>query len=177
MKKSITICILSLCLSCGFHYPTGTKLNPKTNYFEAPKIEVTILTEVAIPAKDLKPLLLVQYERDLEIARNLNFFDEVMTRYQFEDAIIKSGFADEVETFRNRKGQHKAATLIRPFVLLEHYYGGRSFVEGFRLYDPKTEKIIFENEMNFGFFSMPEGDQRRYFPLYNSLLDYLRKQQ
>ena len=125
---------------------------------------------------DLKPLLIVSFDRDLKIAKNLNFFDEVMTKDQFEDAIIKAGFADDVVSIRNKIGLHKAAMLFRPFVLLEHFYGKNSFVEGFRLYDPKTEKIAFENEMNIGFFSMPAGDQRRYFPLYNSLLEYLRKQ-
>lgn len=176
MKKSLIFCTSLLLLNCGFYYQKGTNLNPKTNYFKAPKIEVRVLTEVAIPAKDLKPLLLVEYERGFEIAKNLNFFDEVMTTDQFEDAIIKADFADKITSLRDKKGLHKAATQFRPFVLLERVYRQRGAKEGFRLYDPKNEKIIFENEMNFGVFSMPHNDQRRYFPLYNNLLEYLRNQ-
>jgi len=97
-----------------------------------------------------------------------------MTRDQFEDAIIKAGFVDDVETFRNRKGQHKAAVVYRPFVILEQFYEGSSF-EGLRLYDPIEERIIFENKMGTQIFGV-YPDIRRLFPLYNSLLDYLRKQ-
>ena len=176
MKKSFIFFVFLLFLSCGFQYQSGTNLNPKTNYFKAPKKGVRINTEISVDANDLKPLLIVQYDRDLEIANNLNFFNEIMTHDQFEDAIIKAGFADEIKSIRDNKGLHKAATLFRPFVVLEHYYGEKVFIEGFRLYNPKFKKIIFENEMNIGVLSMPHGDQRRYLPLYNSLLEYLRKQ-
>jgi hypothetical protein len=176
MKKALIFIEFLLFLSCGFQYQSGTNLSPKTNHFNAPKKEVRITTEISVDSNDLKSLLVVQYDKDLEIANNLNFFDEVMTRDQFEDAIIKSGYADEIKSIRDNKGLHIAATLFRSFVVLNHYYGERSSIEGFRLYDPKTESIIFENEMNIGVLSMPVGDQRRYFPLYNSLLDYLRKQ-
>lgn len=176
MKKLFIICGLFLFFRCGFTYQSGTNLDPKTNYFKAPEKGVKVLTEIPVDANEIKSLLLVQFERDLEIAKNLNFFNEVMTKDQFEDAIIKAGFANEVKSFRNRIGQHKAATLFRPFVILEHVYNQNNTKERFRLYDPKLEKIIFENETTISFLSMPEGDQRRYFPLYNSLLDYLRKQ-
>ena len=100
-----------------------------------------------------------------------------MTNDQFEDAIIKAGVADEVKSFRNRKGQHIAATLFRPFILLEHYWGKNNTDAGIRLYEPVTEKVVFESEMRYGVLSLPQGDPRYYLPLYNSLLDYLRKQQ
>lgn len=167
--------LIFLLISCK-SVQLGTTLDPETGYFYDQKKEVRVNTEISVNSNELKSLLIVQYDRDLEIAKNLNFFDEVMTHDQFEDAIIKAGFADEIKSIRDNRGMHKAATLFRPFVALKHYYGERNSIEGFRLYDPKTEKIIFENEMNIGVLSMPEGDQRRYLPLYNSLLDYLRKQ-
>lgn len=176
MKKVLIIGITIFSFISCRSVQLGTNLDPKTDHFNAPKKEVKVTTYISLDSNDLKPLLVVQYDRDLEIANNLNFFDEVITHDQFEDAIIKAGFADEIKSIRDKKGLHKAATLFRPFVLLEHFYGENSSIEGFQLYDPKTEKIIFENEMNIGVLSMPEGDQRRYFPLYNSLLDYLRKQ-
>lgn len=167
--------LIILLISCK-SVQLGTTLDPETGYFYDQKKEVRVNTEISVNSNELKSLLIVQYDRDLEIAKNLNFFYEVMTHDQFEDAIIKAGFADEIKSIRDNKGLHIAAILFRPFVVLKHYYGERTSIEGFRLYDPKTENIIFENEMNIGVLSMPHGDQRRYLPLYNSLLDYLRKQ-
>lgn len=167
---SVAVLLLISCKSI----PLEPKLDPKTNYLYAENRDVEVLKEISFPADSLKHLLIVQNHADLEVGMTLNFFNEVMTRDQFEDAIIKSGFADVVESFRNRKGQHKAAVLYRPFVLLEQFYEGSKY-EGLRLYDPIGKRIIFENKMTTQIFgSYP--DIRRFFPLYNCLLDYLRKQ-
>lgn len=174
MIKLFIICGLLLFFSCGFYYQNGTNLDPKTNRFKAPDNGVRVLTEISVDADTLKSLLIVPYASAKEIAKNLDYFDEVMTDDQFEDAIIKAGFADEIGSIRNRNGLHRAAILFRPFVLFEHVYTQTGSKEGFRLYDPNREKIIFENEKNIGLFS--PSNQARLFPLYNSLLDYLRKQ-
>ena len=160
-----------LFISCK-SIPLEPKLDPKTNYLYTDYRDVKVIKEISVPADSLKHLLIVPNHADLEVGKALNFFNEVMTIDQFEDAIIKSGFADVVETFRNRKGQHKAAVLYRPFVLLEQFYEGSNY-EGLRLYDPIGERIIFENKMTTQIFG-GYPDIRRFFPLYNSLLDYLR---
>lgn len=168
---SVTILLLISCKSV----PLEPKLDPKTNYLYTDIRDVKIITGISVVNDSLKHLLIVPNQADLEVGKTLNFFNEVMTRDQFEDAIIKSGFADDVETFRNRKGQHKAAILFRPFVLLEHVYDRVGYT-GMRLYEPIGERIIFENEMSNGFFRLDYPDIRSIFPLYNSLLDYLRNQ-
>ena len=167
---SFTILLLISCKSI----PLEPKLDPKTSYLYADHRDVEVIKEISVPADSLKHLLIVPNKANLEVGKTLNFFNDVMTTDQFEDAIIKSGFADDVETFRNRKGQHKAAVLYRPFVLLEHFYENSNY-EGLRLFDPIGERIIFENEISTQIFG-GYPDIRRLFPLYNSLLDYLRKQ-
>ena len=162
-----------LLISCK-SIPLEAKLDPQTNYLYADNRDIEVITKISFAKDSLKHLLIVPNEAHLEVGKTLNFFNEVMTRDQFEDAIIKAGFVDDVETFRNRKSQHKAAVVYRPFVILEQFYEGSSF-EGLRLYDPIGERIIFENKMGTQIFGV-YPDIRRLFPLYNSLLDYLRKQ-
>lgn len=173
--KAVSILSLAILLliSCK-SVPLEPKLDPNTNYLYADHRDVEVIKEISVHADSLKHLLIVPNKNDLEVGKTLNFFNEVMTTDQFEDAIIKSGFADNVESFRNRKGQHKAAIFYRPFVLLEHFYEDSKY-EGLRLYDPVGERIIFENKMTTQIFG-GYPDIRRLFPLYNSLLDYLRKQ-
>ena len=168
---SIAILILTSCKSI----PLEPKLDPNTNYLYADYRDVRVIKEIPVPADSLKHLLIVPNKAGLEVGKTLNFFNEIMTTDQFEDAIIKSGFADEVETFRNRKGQHKAAILYRPYILLEHVYECKSSCVGIRLYDPIGEQIIFETRMSTQIFG-GYPDIRNLFPLFNSLLDYLRKQ-
>jgi len=184
MRKKLLLGVIVLLFnSCMTRY--SSNINPKTNYFNTNafndhKKRVTVITETNVNADSIRHLLIVSNELNLEIAKNLNFFNEVMTFDQFEDAIIHAGLADEIKSIRNRTGLHKAAILFRPFVVLENVSSGFGLnsKNGFRLYDPLKEEVIFENEMREGLFDPSTPTPiNSYFPLYNSLLDYLREQQ
>ncbi|WP_163717721.1 hypothetical protein [Mangrovibacterium lignilyticum] len=184
MRKKLLLGVIVLLFnSCATQY--SANLNPKTNYFNTNvfndhKKRVTVITDLDVHADSIRHLLIVPNESHLEIAKNLDFFHDLMTFEQFEDAIIQAGLADEIKSIRNRTGLHQAAILFRPFVVLEHVGSGFGLNSrnGFRLYDPLNEQVIFENEMREGPFDPSTPTPiNSYFPLYNSLLDYLRKQQ
>lgn len=179
MKKVLILGITILSLTSCRSIQLGINLDPKTNYFYTHRNNGKIITEISVDADTLKSLLIVNYPNDLEIGKNLKFFKEVMTLDQFEESIIKAGLVDEIKTIRNRAGQHRAAILFRPFVILEHQHGleAFNFRVGLKLYDPKKEITIFENEMEENLIGPPHDDHKFWFPLYNGLLDYLRKQQ
>lgn len=174
----ILICLLS---SCG-SFDKATSLSPETNYFPAkPKKQATVLKAETNSADSLNVLLVVpNSDYMLQMGKNLNYFAEVMTYEQFQTAIVKEGLASQIPSLSDRVGLSRAYALYRPFVILNTTKvrkPGDGWFAGLVLYHPKEAETIFQNEIWLNLMWDGWTDQGTMYPLFNSLLDYLRAQE
>ncbi|MCX6256400.1 MAG: hypothetical protein NTW49_00630 [Bacteroidia bacterium] len=165
--------------SCGT-YMRSTTLDPITNYFPADRNETaTVITNIPVNADTLKNLLVVSKEYFwLEMGKNMNFFKEVITLSELENQIIKNNLQDKVITISDKLGLKRAYEYYKPFVYLTFTNLERrdGFFAGIILYNPNKAEIIFKNEILINKNSNTWSDQSTLYPLFNSLLDYLREQ-
>jgi len=180
LKKIVTVAILvTLNYGCG-SFEKATTLNPSTNYFPAKKNkQPSVLKDVAVSRDSLKSYLLVVPSNDywLQMGNNLNYFDTVMTYDQFQTAIVKEGLSDKIPSLSDKVGLKRAYDYYRQFVLLEPtkvQKPGDGWFAGLILYEPQRAEVIFQNEIWLNLMWDGWTDQGTMFPLFNSLLDYLR---
>jgi len=182
MKKYMYFVFVALFVVSCIPYirPKPQMLNPTTGYFGAYDYEkVTVISDISVNAATLKSLLVVPNDAYYaQMGKNLNYFADVMTYNQLQDTILELGDTLNLRLQKPDKLKlNRAARLYKPFVLLketslyrdEHYV----WVTGLSVYDPLRGEIIFENKIQD---SDRPGNKGFYFPLFNSFLEYLRKQ-
>ena len=179
-KTTIAGLLILVISSCGT-FEKATTLNPETNYFPAKeKKKCTVLKEISVNADTLKILLVVPTSNYwLEMGKNLDYFESVLTYDQFQSEIVKKGLSDQIPSLAEKVGLNRAYNLYKPFVILnitKVKKTGNSWYAGLTLYDPNRADIIFQNEIWLNLMWDGWTDQGTMFPLFNSLLDYLRKQ-
>lgn len=183
MKKYAHLVLFILLTASCVPYikPKPKMLNSKTNYFDANQhVKVTVVSNISVNADTLKQLLVVPNEDYyFEMGKNLEYFKDVMTYSQLQNIILELGDTLNLRLESPDKLKlYKAAKLYKPFVIMERPYSrldeNYAWITGFKVYDPLRGETIFENKM-FGDLSYP-GNKGTYFPLFNSFLEYLRKQ-
>ena len=182
--KNIEFLVIATILlsSCGT-FEKAVKLNTDSNYFPSKKKKqesVVVLKEIPVNADTLKTLLVVSNtDYWIEMGKNLDYFDEVLTYEQFQTAIIREGLSNKIPNVSDRVGLNRAYNLYKPFVILNltkvKKEGG--WFAGLTIYDPNRAETIYENEIWLNLMWDGWTDQGTMFPLFNSLLDYLRKQE
>ena len=179
---TILICI-STSISCGTFNKTS-KIDSKTGYFPAKKNKaVTVIKEEKISKGILKKLIIVPNdEYTLEMVKNLNFFDKIMTFEEFQKDIISKNLEDKIPSVSDRIGLKNAYNHYGSFVIL-HFTKERketnnntSLYTGISIYDPSKADFIYQNEIYVNLMWDGWTDQGTMYPLYNSLIDYLNKQ-
>ncbi|HPQ88469.1 MAG TPA: hypothetical protein PK055_12515 [Gammaproteobacteria bacterium] len=179
-RLSIVVLILISMISCGT-FEKATTLNTRTNYFPAKKNKIpSILIDIPTNPDTLKMMLVVpSTDYWLAMGKYMNYFDKVLTYDQFESEIVKKGLSDKITSLSDKVGLNRAYNYFQPFVILEmtkiNKPGGGWFA-GLALYDPKKADVIFQNEIRLNLMWDGWTDQGTMFPLFNSMLDYLRKQ-
>lgn len=162
-------------VSCGT-YEKAVKVDSTTNYFPARKNkQVNVTIDNPFENKLNKPTLLVVPDADYfkEMGDNLNFFDTVMTLQNFNMAIEKKEF---ISNSSNVKTLFVRYFSIYSLESIELKKINKRWYTGLKLYDHQNKKILFKNEVKLNLMWDGWTDQGTMFPLYNSLLDYLRKQ-
>lgn len=182
MKNYVHLVSFSLLVASCVSCIESRFLNSNTNYFDANKhVKVTVITDILVNADTLKSLLVVPYgDYYFEMGKNLGYFNEVMTYYQFEDKILELGDTLDLRYLEPDKVKlHKAAKLYKPFVIMNEptlqLDENDAFIAVLKVYDPLKGETIFENKV-FTKNAILLNNKKILFPLYNSLLEYLRKQ-
>lgn len=162
-------------------FERAVTLDPATNHFPAKKKkQPKVLKVVNVNSDTLKSLLVVpSTDYWLQMGRNLNYFDSVMTYDEFQSAIVRKGLTDQIPSLSDKVGLNRAYDLYKPFVILsltKIQNPGSGWFAGLSLYDPKSAETIFQNEIWLNLMWDGWTDQGTMFPLFNSFLDYLRKQ-
>ena len=181
-KYTIFTILITLFFGCG-SFEKAVTLNPSTNYFPAKKNkQVIVLKEADVDREALKSFLLVVPTSDywLQMGTNMNYFDTVMTFEQFQITIVQDGLTDNIPSVSDMVGLNRAYKYYRPFLLLnlntEQKDTGGWFT-GLTLYHPEKAEVVFQNEIKLNLMWDGWTDQGTMFPLFNSLMDYLRKEE
>ena len=178
MRTLILIFLIVILVACESIKPVS-KINKTTNYFPITiNNKALVLTEVAVDKDSLKNLLVVD-EYFEEMGNNLEFFKAVKTEEQFFNEISRSSIAKKIPNFTSNEGIYKLAQQIPSFVML--YFSSDKKSNGdiytvLTLYYPKLGNIIFQSEIDVNLKQENKNEQAALNQLFNSLLDYLRKQ-
>ncbi len=172
--------LITLIVSCGT-FEKATTQNQETNYFPAKKHKIpTVLIEKKANPDTLKSLLVVPTtDYWLQMGKNLDYFNEVLTYDQFQNEIVKNDLSEKIPSLSDKVGLNRAYKYYKPFVILDLtkiQKPNDGWYAGLKLYDPSKGDVIFQNEIKLNLMWDGWTDQGTMFPLYNSLLDYLRKQ-
>lgn len=142
--------------------------------------QVSISKKVNVNADTLKRLLVIPNSNIWGIwAKQMNYFNEVMTIADFQKNIIAKGLTNKVPSISDRIGLYKAYIHYRPYVLLSQtikHVGRKKFEVRLNLYDPVRADLIFQNVIHFNLLWEEYTDLKALFPLFNSLVGYLNEQ-
>lgn len=177
------ILVILLAVSCFPYINQKPKMqNSKTNYFDTNKnVKIMVISDISVNSDTLKSLLVVPNgDYYLEMGKNLEYFNEVMTYNQLYDKILKLGDTLDLRLARPDKLKlNNAAQLYKPFVIMKepNFYldENSAWVTGFIVYDPLRGETIFQNKI-FTKNSIQLYNNSVLLPLYNNFLDYLRRQ-
>lgn len=168
-----------ICLTACGTFEKVTTLDPETGHFPARNKTVTVMKNIKVNVDTLKTLIIVPNTPYwIEMTKNMKFFNQVMTFSEFESDIIKKGLADKIPTVSDRIGLNRAYKYYRPFVILNltKVQKDNGWFAGLKLYDPGKVDVIFQNEIWLNLMADGWSDQGTMYPLFNSLLDYLKEQ-
>src|SRR4030067_868418 len=100
-----------------------------------------------------------------------------MTFDDLEKRIIAANLATKVPTVADRIGLSNAAKKYKPFMWLrfDTRGGGRDKYSQLVLTDPLTMEDYFITETYLDYFWTGVNDQNNWYPMFNSLVDYIKK--
>ncbi|WP_158961728.1 hypothetical protein [Myroides fluvii] len=185
-NKALRLLLLTLSLvaftSCGT-YEKAKPLDASTHYFPS-KVKdqerVIVLKEIPLSADTLKSVLLTTDEIYWStMGKNLNYFDEVLTVSELQQKLIQRGVSTDQVDLAKGIGLQAVHDLYKPYVALgleKYQLENGKWHAWMYLYDPKREETIYECAIPLNLMWDGWTDQATLFPLFNSLLDYLRKQ-
>lgn len=164
-------CIPFLILSCT-NFKVITR-DSKSGYFKTSVSANIIKAESNIKLDSLKSLIVVPKNDFLiGMTQNLNYFDSVINLEELEQKIVAQNLQNEVPTVNSLIGLSNAYKKYKPFLFLNltTVQRDRKGYAQLKLLHPKTGEYIFITEMPVEY----ANDQGVWYPLYNSLIDYLR---
>jgi len=152
--------------------------DPETGLFPT-NVKANVIENRAIEtAKHVDVVLVPNGDFTASMIKKVQYFGTVMTFEELETIIIKSDLTDQVPSLDDRIGINRAAKAYEPFLWL-HWdvrdEGNDSFTQ-LALTDPITLDNYFlaETEIHSG---SGLTDQSNFYPLLNSLIEYLDEQQ
>ncbi|MCF6300175.1 MAG: hypothetical protein L3J52_03510 [Proteobacteria bacterium] len=175
MKKMLVLVFIFMVSAC-----TSLKIvetNPDTGYFPGSK-RATVIKSIAIDLDSVKDLVLVPNgEFTNKMVENIEYFDEVITFEDLEKIIIRNDLTDKVPSVNDRIGINKAAKAYKKFLWIrwDSRKDGSKLYQQLLLTDPISLEDIFICETHLDYVWTGVNDQANFYPMMNSLIDYIRK--
>ncbi|MBU0994336.1 MAG: hypothetical protein KJ737_17735 [Proteobacteria bacterium] len=181
---------------CGSTTLKASKPDRITGYFmdKSESNKGTIVIDEKIPINDYKRLLYIQPNnqhfmndkaQDIDtfaknMVESINFFDQVADQSEFKRLLIKTGIAYKVSNISDLIGLYQVQKLFGnylvaalDFKLTAPHLDGTNSVANLKIIDPSTMKIVYHVEHRA--FVVHGFDQPLLFPLFNSLIDWIKR--
>jgi hypothetical protein len=153
------------------------EVNEGTGYFPGTK-RATTTKSIDTDLDKLKGLALVPNgDFTSNMVKNIGYFDEVITFEDLEIIIIKNELTDQVSSVNDRIGINKAAKAYKKFLWVrwDSRKDGSKKYKQLILTDPITLEDIFISETLLDYVWAGVNDQTNWYPMMNSLVDYIKK--
>ncbi len=174
MRNTVLLIFIVFIQSCT-SLKVVERSEKKNGYFYVNTVQASVEISVdSVNMDTFRPLLVVpKSEFLLGMSKNLTFFDEVITLEELEKRIIERNLQEKVPTINNFIGLSNAYKFYKPFVFLNiaPQKKEKKTYQQLKLINPNTGKELFLSEMESSY----PNDQGVWYPLYNSLIDYLRR--
>ncbi|WP_299522656.1 hypothetical protein [Winogradskyella sp.] len=176
MKRHVLLLLFSITvISCGpFLKVSELKKNGR---FKASKVATT-LKSVPFDLDTHKALLVVPQDESkffIGMAKNISYFDRVITFENLEKEIEKAGNLDKISSLRGLDRWSKAYEIYQPFLILTNDF--RDEDETYwqlKLINPANNEELFVNEIPYDFDKILWiTDKNTYNPTYNGLIEYI----
>lgn len=159
----------------------AVKPDPKTGYLvsksaEPRKADVAVSKKVDFAAYH-SIVLVTAGDFAEEQTRSLGAFDEVIDIEELQKRIVAANLQDKVPSISDRLGLNNAARHYKPFLWLRYDTDKR----GQKLYgrlivtDPLSLDDVFVAERELDYLWKGVNDQNTFYPMFNSLIDWLKQ--
>lgn len=154
------------------------KVSPlgKDGYFASPISGKTISSK-RVELDTIKSLLIVGDKFILDMIKNINYFDSVITLEDFEKQIILSNKQEEVGPLSGKIGLNNAYRKYKKFLYIAFKVSeiNKNMLQ-LKLINPNTldELIVAESYLHYRGGGMT-SDQHTFNPLFNELIKYIRQ--
>jgi hypothetical protein len=162
---------------CGCSSLKVAKVDPKSGYFPS-KTKATIVVNKPLDLDQRNSLILeANSEFQENQIKNINYFKEVITFEDLEAIIVKNDLGTKVPSIKDRIGINNAAKHYKPFLWFRFDTRGSGNDEyaQFILTDPLTLEDYFITETHLDRICSGVNDQSNWYPMYNSLIDYIKE--
>lgn len=173
MKRLISVLMILLlngCLTLG----EVSEIDPKTGYFPS-EAKANVIKNQKYDIDKMKSLILVTDGPFFQgQVQNIKFFDHVINENDLLAIIVRENLQSKVSPVINAVAINQVYENYRPFLWLRY----NTRVEGKKVYgqiilsDPKNMNDLFIAER---YFDKSRSDQALWYPLFNSLIDYIRE--
>jgi hypothetical protein len=174
MKNILTSFSLIFILSCGSSMIVSERQD--SGFFETPKEAKTIVS-IPFDLDTHKSILVVSRDSKefaLGMAKNIMYFDRVISWGDFEKEIIRDGKAEEVGSLRDKIGFANAYNKYKPYFYLWYVFNENNKKYGrIKLTNPKTAEDLFVAEIKFDVM-IGTTDKNHFNPLFNELIKYIK---
>lgn len=173
LMAATVVLMLSACSSLQV-----VEVNPTTGYFPGDK-RATVVKSVDVDLDQMKDLVLVPNgDFTINMVKNIGYFNNVINFDDLETIIIKENLTDQVPSINDKIGINKAAKAYKKFLWLRwdsRSAGNNKSYQQLFLIDPVTLEELFVCETYLDYAWSGVNDQANYYPMMNSLIDYIKK--
>ncbi|MDH5573272.1 MAG: hypothetical protein OEY89_16035 [Gammaproteobacteria bacterium] len=152
-------------------------LDRDTGYFST-SIRATVVKYKPMDIDTRQSLILVPNSEFLkEQIQNIGYFNQVATYEELGTIIIETGLGNKIPSIMDKTGVKNAARHYKPFIWFRHterQSASEDFVQ-FILTDALTLKDILVVETSTGKYLSGANDQYNWYPMFNSIIDYLKE--
>lgn len=182
MNRLMLAASLAALLSGGCTVGVAVKPDPATGYLTSGKapVKAPAIVSKRIDMAEFRPLAVVTAGDFAEDQiRNLGFFGEVIDIGELQKRIVTNNLQDKVPSVSDRIGISNAARNYRPFLWIrsDREKRGKKLYSRLIATDPRTLDDLFITEHELDYVWKGVNDQNTYYPMFNSLIEWLKQNQ
>lgn len=175
ISKAILIIAAAALTACG-SVKKVSDLDQKTGYLPT-EHKARVILNKPIDLDKHKALLLVPTGEFVKgQIEKIGYFGELMTVDELQSKIVKANLTDKVPTIQDKIGVASAAKHYKHFLWFRYEGKGQGTNQQGRyvLTDPATMEDYFIAETDLDFVWVGVNDQRNWYPMFNSFIDYIK---